>query len=1127
MNTQSIQNLFQNRYEKTQWKSFLAEIFKNSMFFREPETLIGIDKNIASSAFKLGYIIFNENGTERHIAVFEVVTAQNIILERNRVGLRNLLKKFWNDFDAAFIVYHKPNENKWRFTFVSEIREFNAQGDYVQSSTEPKRYTYLLGEGETIKTAAQRFIAVAEKGSQISLADIKDAFSVEKLSKEFFTEYKKHYDIFCNYCLDKPNISQAIFNGNEKAIRDFNKKLLGRIVFLFFIQKKGWLGVQENKDWGKGDLNFLNNLINNHKHSSTFYTLTLSKLFFDTLNNVRAGDLVEFDDYPKCRIPYLNGGLFEEENTNFRNISFDGSLFKNLFEFFAKYNFTIYEDDPLDHTVAVDPEMLGHIFENLLEDNKDKGAFYTPKEIVHYMCQESLIEYLAGWFEQKGYDIIDNSSFDKRKQNELFNVNEARKGQQFLEFKKQEKNEIDRSLIEKLLKKKLDDTDKELVCKHANEFNLALDNVKICDPAIGSGAFAMGLLHEIFTAKQTIHFFKYGDTKNFDASIVKLNIIQNSIYGVDIEKGAVDIARLRFWLSLIVDENQPKPLPNLDFKIVCGNSLVSKLDDDIIEIDWELENKDENLLNEKIYDKKKNILSAIHKKHKEYFNSECNKKSLANEIRNLKIDLLINQLEIMISNKGIEKPPVYNDKKFKDINEKYLQTIGWKKQIDTLKKIKAEQNATLEFFDWKLNFPEVMNENIAYPTGFDIVIGNPPYVRADNPEIATLRKVLLNSGNYKTLWEKWDLYVSFLERGFQLLKQKGIITFIIPDAFIASKYAQKPHKYFLENACINRINFLSEVKVFEAAVKNMIIEICNKKDENHIPKRIVHKDTFDNMKVLIPKKQIELSEKTFKPENEEQEFGNRNNCKCWGEICFVSVGLVLQAEENKYKGEFIKEDLISEFKDNIHIRRYIEAKNIKSYLLEKVKYLEWDTDRVPAKIRRPTFPELYIFPKIMLGGMTGGIYDSTGLLSNHSITISVLWKDLKQVNNLSINNSIRKDFAVKGDKDKLLKFRKELEHNSEEFNLKYMLAILNSKLGYYFLNSVRRSQIGFYPDDLKKIPIKKIEKTEQSNFSDKVNQILSAKERGDDTCDLEREIDAMVYKLYELTAEEIAIVEGR
>jgi len=181
MNTQSIQNLFQNKYEQTQWKSFLADIFKNSMFFSEPECLIGIDKNIASSAFKLGYIVFNENGTERNIAVFEVVTAQNIILERNRVGLRNLLKKFWNDFDAAFIVYHKQNEKNWRFTFVSEIREFNAQGDYVQSSTEPKRYTYLLGEGETIKTAAQRFLAVAEKGSQISLADIKDAFSVEKL----------------------------------------------------------------------------------------------------------------------------------------------------------------------------------------------------------------------------------------------------------------------------------------------------------------------------------------------------------------------------------------------------------------------------------------------------------------------------------------------------------------------------------------------------------------------------------------------------------------------------------------------------------------------------------------------------------------------------------------------------------------------------------------------------------------------------------------------------------------------------------------------------------------------------------------------------------------------------------
>ncbi|MDO9152194.1 MAG: hypothetical protein Q7U47_00515 [Paludibacter sp.] len=262
------------------------------------------------------------------------------------------------------------------------------------------------------------------------------------------------------------------------------------------------------------------------------------------------------------KIPYLNGGLFEEDDKKHRNLIFPSNLFKNLFDFFNQYNFTIYEDDPNDHTVAVDPEMLGHIFENLLEDNKDKGAYYTPKEIVHYMCQESLIEYCLNYdFSDYGINMI-----EEEKRNLISN---------FIK-----KKEID---IQKLQKSSKSN---ESYKSWFRQLNNALDSVKICDPAIGSGAFPMGLLHEIFTAKQTLHYYQKQlenhsqsnnqtnhSSDNFDASAVKLNIIQNSIYGVDIEKGAVDIARLRFWLSLIVDEEKPKALPNLDYKIVVGNRL--------------------------------------------------------------------------------------------------------------------------------------------------------------------------------------------------------------------------------------------------------------------------------------------------------------------------------------------------------------------------------------------------------------------------------------------------------------------------------------------------------------------------------------------------------------------------
>ena len=650
MDKAKIQSILQARFNQNNWKQFLSEVFSGAQLLTSPEVLIGINTDVAVQTLRLGSVKLNEDGIERHIAVFEVTLATGIVLERNRVGLRNLLRKYWRDIDGAFIVYHRPESSSWRFTYVSELTGFNLDGEIIKVKTEPKRYTYVLGERESCKTAAERFSMLANKGAKATLDDVKEAFSVEKLSKSFFEEYKEHYQNFVQFftgkrlvkneekLLSKPNAQLAyIFNGDEKDVRDFCKKLLGRIVFLYFIQKKGWLGVPKGSEWGQGDYHFLTNLFKHCRNPQLFYQQYLSKLFFDTLNNQREGDLIELIEGQFCRIPYLNGGLFEEDDPKHRELIFEANMFKDLFEFFNQYNFTIYEDDPNDHTVAVDPEMLGHIFENLLEDNKDKGAFYTPKEIVHYMCQESLIEYLTTWFEDKGYEVYQESfvSFDNPTQTSFISANDGRTGQGILEIAQtstKPNKRIDRTIIEKLLKKQLNDEDKKAVVKNAKEFNDALDAVKICDPAIGSGAFPMGLLHEIYTAKQTLHIFQHGNAAGFDAATTKLNIIQNSIYGVDIERGAVDIARLRFWLSLVVDEEKPKALPNLDFKIVVGNSLISKLGDDVIEIDWDIKPNNHGLFGAEEAKSIKVILEEITKLQKDFFNPNARKKDHATKL---------------------------------------------------------------------------------------------------------------------------------------------------------------------------------------------------------------------------------------------------------------------------------------------------------------------------------------------------------------------------------------------------------------------------------------------------------------------------------------------------------------
>jgi len=353
-----------------------------------------------------------------------------------------------------------------------------------------------------------------------------------------------------------------------------------------------------------------------------------------------------------------------------------------------------------------------------------------------------------------------------------------------------------------------------------------------------------------------------------------------------------------------------------------------------------------------------------------------------------------------------------------------------------------------------------------------------------------------------------------------LLKPKGLFSYIISDSYISSKYALLSQEYFLKNAAINRIDFLSEIRIFDAAIRNVIIQVQNRDYSNNIPLRFVHKEYFGNVKKLPEKKQTEYGVDIFKP-YKTNILGELQDTLTWGEICYVSIGMVLNAHEELAKGEFVKDDLIQDYSDEIHNKKYIEAKWISRYKIIEIKYLEWDTERVPAVVRRPTFPELYQYPKLMAGGMTGAIYDDNGLVCNHSIIVSVLWKDLKNVFNKSISSSIRKDFKPS---ENLNIFREKLERNSELFELKYLLAILNSTYSKYFLKSVRRSQIGVYPDDIKKIPVPVVGKNIQEPFCILVDYIMFINkcnktiieniENKTIAAEFDRVLDYMVLELY-------------
>ena len=447
--------------------------------------------------------------------------------------------------------------------------------------------------------------------ADLTLGDLEEVFSVEKVTKEFFTKYSALY-LRLKESLDrivtKDTKIRDDFKKKSITTTDFAKKLLGQIVFLYFLQKKGWFGVERDKNWGEGSRRFLRKLFE-EKHGKNFFNDILEPLFYEALRLERSGD---YYDQFNCRIPFLNGGLFDPlsdydwwktdillpdslfSNTNETK---EGDIGDGILDIFDRYNFTVKEDEPLEKEVAVDPEMLGKVFENLLEvrDRKSKGIYYTPREIVHYMCQESLAGYLATELEGKvGKEDIEMliKHGESVAENDIRVKNEGRETPDY-SFK---------------LPPGIRD--------HAKQIDDKLATIRVCDPAVGSGAFPVGMMNEIVRVRNvlTAHI---NDKEERLPYHFKRQAIQNCLYGVDIDPGAVEIAKLRLWLSLIVDEEERdniQPLPNLDYKIIQGNSLLSVTKDILNEKKLEkLENIKRRYFDETSAGKKKEYRQQIDK----------------------------------------------------------------------------------------------------------------------------------------------------------------------------------------------------------------------------------------------------------------------------------------------------------------------------------------------------------------------------------------------------------------------------------------------------------------------------------------------------------------------------------
>lgn len=807
MKEKILKDSLQQAFDFAIWQKILPLFFKKINYFSRPENLFTENDKVIDGK-QIGTVKLDDG---KQLAIFTVEVADSISIVRNRQGLREIAAKHidQNIIHGALAFFYNKKQADYRFSFIAKEASIDLEtGELIKGETKPKRYTYLLGSNEACTTPAKRMLVLADKKEkgEVNINQLKEVFSVEALNKDFFKTYKAHYEKFWKYLADEENPYRAKLIDaekedkvkQEKPIRDFAKKLLGRIVFLHFLQKKGWMGCSpKTKDWIDGEPRFMQQLFEEFSKPDNFQSQCLTHLFFETLNTKRPNDTFEVKGLNGklngSRVPYLNGGLFEpEKNKATLKIDFPADYFKELLEFFEQYNFTIDENSPDDHEVGIDPEMLGHIFENLLEDNRDKGAFYTPKEIVQYMCKESLIQYLLNTFQEQK-DI-----------------------EQFIRF----------HTVSPLLAEK----------ENAILLNKKLDDIKVCDPAIGSGAFPIGMLQEIFEAKRFIYPY-LKTNKDFKPAEVKKNIIQNSIYGVDLEKGAVDIAQLRFWLSLVVDELNPHPLPNLDYKIMQGNSLletfqmidlsqIGKLTDNVLMTEPERDLfgnlTDEQMkitfsqsgTSQKIQDLIKIFFTIEVSKEKQDIRQQINRLVLAHIEYNLK--LREDQLHHWISEAD-------NPKNLKTTAKKKYN--GYVTDLNTLQNTKAQlldihETDERPYFLWHLYFMDVFEQG-----GFDVVIGNPPYIKEYKN-----KSVFDGFRESKYYQGKMDLWYGFACCTLDLLKENGIQSFIAQNNWVTSTGASKLREKILTKNKLLLFTDFGNYKVFQSAgIQTMIYMVKKEK----------------------------------------------------------------------------------------------------------------------------------------------------------------------------------------------------------------------------------------------------------------------------------------------------------
>ncbi|OQX51242.1 hypothetical protein B5M47_01655 [candidate division CPR3 bacterium 4484_211] len=1138
-----VKDTFENRFDKNRFY-YLIKNLLNEIEEEDKDRFV-YRGNFIPDAYKpyiktLERIGKYQDPKHNKIDLLIVQLKKETSLEHARTMQRNFIAWYLNGSrgdvlkDAALVAFVSPNQDDWRFSLVKMQYRLGKKGEIKQELTPAKRFSFLVGENEASHTAQSRLVPlIIDDENNPTLDQLEEAFNIEKVTKEFFEKYRELFlwvkDELEKLLEEDKKIKRDFKQKNVNTI-DFAKKLLGQIVFLYFLQKKGWFGVQRDADWGTGPKDFLRRLFEKQIVGyENFFNEILEPLFYEALARERDDN---FYSRFNCKIPFLNGGLFDPLNDYdwvHTDINLPNELFSNeiktkegdtgtgILDVFDRYNFTVKEDEPLDKEVAVDPEMLGKVFENLLEvkDRKSKGTYYTPREIVHYMCQQSLINYL-----------ISQTCLDKKKINALINPKPITK-RDYRKFRKKggRKNHIVDGSILNLRK------------KEAKELDDTLESIFVCDPACGSGAFLVGMLNEIVNARKRLAFVL---NKNVSLYDLKRDCIQKSLYGVDIDLGAVEIAKLRLWLSLIVDEQdikRIKPLPNLDYKIMQGNSLIELLSPDLVRKGTDQE---KNKLIDKLNDLKNQYFEATNRKRKQNLRDQINK--LIVFIANYDKAKELKQSKNLLANLKAQKSLFSlgpENLTLGEIETKEVKKL--KKKVQELEKIK--DTSPEDHFEWHLNFNEVFDEK----GGFDVVIANPPYVRQE--KIKDQKPPLQK---YEVYNSTSDLYTYFYEKSYNLLENKGTLAFISSNKWLRAKYGEKLRRFFKEKTKILQLIDFNGHKVFEATVDTNVIIL--QKDipvgSYQVPFVDIEPDfTGENLSTYLAEHQQYINskhlndsgwslvdEKTLKIKQKIERAGTP--LKDWA----VKINYGIKTGFNK---AFIidtptKEHLCREDpKSKEILKPILRGRDIGRY------YYRWAGLWLIA-----TFPSLHIdidqYPAVKNYLLSFGKQrlEQSGKKGARKKTGN---KWFETQDNIAYHQEFEKEKIVYTDIAQRLTFSLDIDGyylaNTAYFltgnAVKYLCAILNSSLINLYYKMIS-SQLGVrgirhFSIYIEQLPIIKISQDEQKLFIDLVDKILAITKDDDylenpakqaKVREYEKQIDQLVYKLYGLTKEEIKIVEN-